>query len=313
MILLGGCSTPQSALDPQGPAARAIAQAWWVMFWGAWAVLALVMGLVLYAVFRRPQSRSSGRAFIIGGGLLLPILTLAALLIYGTQIGNILTDRPSPAVRIEVTGHQWWWEVRYPDAPAGEVVTANEIHIPAARPVQLLLTSDDVIHSFWVPTLAGKLDLIPGKLNRLWIQADAPGRYRGQCAEFCGLQHARMALLVIAQPQADFDHWLTHQGRTPTAPADALRQRGRAAFLEVGCADCHTVRGTPADGKQGPDLTHVGSRHTLAALTLENTPDNLARWIAHNQALKPGNRMKSFDHLPDTQITAIAAWLASLR
>lgn len=206
------CSGPQSALDPRGPAAAAIAETWWVMAIGATLVLALVMGLLLYTLLRRPREAAPGfvRWMVPVGGLAFPTVVLAALLVYGTRVGE--HSRPiagDGTLRIEVVGHQWWWEAVYPAVgDSAPVRTVNQVHIPAGRPVDLALTSSDVIHSFWVPSLAGKLDAIPGRTNVLRLSADAPGVYRGQCAEFCGLHHSRMAFRVIAHAPADYEAWL---------------------------------------------------------------------------------------------------------
>jgi cytochrome c oxidase subunit 2 len=309
---LGGCGGDQSMLAPAGPGAEAVDRLWWVMLWGAVAILALVMLLALYAVYVRPGRRRPLDAdrFIAFGGLALPGVLLTALLIYGFRLEPQAEAGARPLV-IEVTGHQWWWEVRYPGAP--EAVTANEIHIPVGRTVRVEVRSADVIHSFWVPRLAGKRDLIPGHENALQIRADAPGAYRGQCAEFCGAQHARMALWVVAEPEAQFNTWLARQGRAAAEPASAQARRGRERFLSERCVECHTVRGTPAEGDKGPDLTHVGSRRTLAAGTLTANRAGFADLIAHNQRIKPGNRMESFEHLDETVVRDIAAYLEGLK
>lgn len=310
--LLGACDGVQSALAPKGPVARALAETWWILLIGASAIFVLVMALVLYAVLRAPERRHSlrGNWLIVAGGMILPVTVLSALLVYAVRVSDSVQAAPSAALRIEVVGHQWWWEVRYPGQR--DAVTANEIHIPAGRAVVIELQSADVIHSFWVPSLAGKIDVLPEQRNRVVLQADRPGVYRGQCAEFCGAQHARMALLVIAQPPEEFAAWLTRQAapaREPTTPAQA---RGRAAFLQHDCINCHTVRGTTADGRQAPDLTHVGGRRTLAALTLSNTRANLFDWITDSQAIKPGNAMPSFRHVGGAARADIAAFLESL-
>lgn len=312
-LLLSGCGGMQSALNPHGPVARTLAETWWVMLAGGSVVLLLVTLLTLYAVIRRPEARRQvdGNTLIALGGVALPLVTLTALLIYGVHVGDRV-QRPLPdALRVQIIGHQWWWEVRYPDY--GNAITANEIHIPAGQPIRIELISADVIHSFWAPTLAGKIDLLPGQHNRLWLQADEPGVYRGQCAEFCGAQHAHMAFLVIAQPEADFHAWLARQQQPATRPATATQARGLAAFSELGCGQCHTLRGAGASGALGPDLTHVGSRRTLAAASLENTPGNMAHWIAANQQIKPGNAMPSFTHLDPAVLEDLAAFLGSLQ
>ncbi len=306
-FLLAGCADAPSMLDPAGPEAAAIADTWWVMFWGGVAILALVMGLALGAVFRRPGGWAPRSDWlIVGGGLLMPVVLLTGLLIYGLVVS--VPPGPENPLTIRVIGHQWWWEVHYPQG--GRVaITANEIHVPAGRDLRLELHSADVIHSFWVPQLGGKRDLIPGRANRLELRAEAPGLYHGQCAEFCGAQHAHMRLLVVARPEDEFHAWLARQHTPAPEPATPIERRGRERFFARGCDECHTVRGTPARGRDGPDLTHVGGRRTLGAGTLENRPGAIARWITEHHRLKPGNRMERFDHLPSEEVEAIAAWL----
>ncbi|MGH2350349.1 MAG: cytochrome c oxidase subunit II, partial [Chloroflexota bacterium] len=211
-------------------------------------------------------------------------------------------------------GHQWWWEFQYPELG---VTTANELHIPVGVPINLELESADVIHSFWVPHLAGKTDAIPGRVNRLWFLADEPGTYNGQCAEFCGIEHALMRMLVIAESQSEFDAWVRNErsipafAATPTAQ-DSLVTRGAQLFANGVCITCHTIRGTAAQGKVGPELTHVGSRQTIAANTLPNTPEGLERWLRNPQAVKPGNLMPNLN-LSDEDIDALVAYLQSLK
>jgi cytochrome c oxidase subunit 2 len=310
VLFLTGCgSNGQSTLSPHSKAAGEIAMLWWVMFVGAWIVFGVVVMLLAIAVLRR---RTAGRAsdagskrLILLGGVVAPIVVLSAL--FGLAVRTLpATSAPKGhAVRtVLVIGHQWFWEVRYPGTAA---VTANEIHIPARTPVRLEVRTADVIHSFWVPELNRKIDLIPGRTNSILLRADRPGRYRGQCAEFCGLQHANMAFEVVAEPAARFRRWLAAQAR-PAAP----RGSGEQAFLGVGCAACHTIRGTPAEGDVGPDLTHVASRTTLAALTIPNNRASLAAWIADPQHVKPGNKMPRLD-LGRPELQAVVAYLESLK
>jgi len=300
----------QSALDPQGPAAAAIAQSAWIMGIGAAAILALVMALALYAIYRSPGGRApSAVAVIVAGGVVLPVIALSALLAYGVTLTQALRVEGGEALELQVIAHRWWWEVRYPGARPGETVaSANEIRIPAGRPVSIALSSADVIHSFWVPSLAGKIDAIPGRVNRITLRAGRPGIFRGQCAEFCGAQHARMVLEVRAETPEDFERWLA-----------GLRQPARAAaapgarLFKTHCAQCHTVRGVvqSAGRLAAPDLTHVATRPRLGG-TLENTPQNMAAWIERNDALKPGNAMPAFRELEPRSLEALAAWLSSL-
>jgi len=219
---------------------------------------------------------------------------------------------PDP-VGITVTGHQWWWEVRYDDpTPKNIVLTANEIHVPVGRPISLTLTSADVIHSFWVPSLNGKRDLIPGQNATTWFVADKPGVYRGQCAEFCGLQHAKMDIFVVADPPEAFAAWLEAQRAPAAEPTDPLVARGREVFLSGPCAMCHAVAGTRAGGRFGPDLTHVASRSWIAGASLENTRGHLAGWIADSQEIKPGNKMPPVPLAPE-DADALLAYLESLK
>ena len=325
--LLAGCQGIQSALDPAGAVAADIARLWWVLLFGAVAIYALTMGLLLYAVRsrfeRRPRLRQT--AFVVGGGLVFPTVVLTVLLIYATDVGRRIVAAPEGEVlRIEVTGHRWWWEVRYPaDGGLPPLTTANEIHLPVGIPVEVTVRSADVIHSFWLPTLAGKMDAIPGRVNRLRLRADDAGTWRGQCAEFCGAQHARMALQVVAGDPGSFADWRRDRAAGAALAGDAhpLAGRGRRAFVEHDCADCHRVRGDlPGSGQgdrltgmRGPDLTHVASRPALGALTLPYSRENAARWIRENQRLKPGNRMPDFAELPPETADAIAWYLDSLR
>ncbi|GGY34913.1 cytochrome c oxidase subunit II [Pseudoduganella albidiflava] len=315
----------QSALAPAGPDAALIDQLGWTMTVGACVILAGVMYLVVRAL--RARGTVATHAWIVGGGLLLPLVILTALLAWSLASTASLS-RPSSlnGLRVAVTAKMWWWEVRYTDPATGrDIVLANEIRIPAGRPVYLALTTSDVIHSFWVPALAGKVDMVPGRVHGLMLQADRPGTWRGQCAEFCGTQHAKMALHVVAQPQAEFDAWLAGQARPAPAPATAQLARGRQAFLERRCAACHVVRGV-TDGAAddalavattrvttGPDLTHVGSRLYLAAGTLPTHQGTLAGWIADPQSHKPGVRMPAVSGLEGDELRALAAWLESLK
>jgi cytochrome c oxidase subunit II len=314
-LLLARCAAP-STLTPQGPAAERIAGLWWIMFGLAGAIYGAVVALLLIGLFRRrPVEPKSERhlpeeqVWILGGGVVLPtaILSLLFVLTLGTMAA--LAAPPSDALTVEVVGHQWWWEVRYPNA---QVITANELHIPAGRPVRLLLTSTDVIHSFWVPELHGKMDLMPGRPNTFWIEARRPGIYRGQCAEYCGHQHAKMAFLVIAEPPDQFAAWLETQRRPAPTPTDSLVQQGQQVFLGSSCTLCHTIRDTVAATTSGPDLTHLAGRQTIAAGTLENTRENLANWIRNPQAIKPGNRMPP-PNLTAEELQALVAYLESLQ
>lgn len=313
-LSLCGCKGIQSSLDPQGPQAQAIAGIAWSMFWGAAAILLLVMALALYAVYRTPGKRAAPdvNRLILAGGVALPVVTLSILLVYGTHaMGSLRAQAAEPAAQIDVVGNQWWWDVHYRGSDGRVVSTANEIRIPAGQAVTVSLRSNDVIHSFWVPNLAGKIDLVPGRSNRIALQADRPGVFRGQCAEFCGAQHARMALLVIAETPEAHAAWLERQAAPARVPSNHLAVRGREAFA-AHCAVCHTVRGVSTAHMRGPDLTHVASRQFLAAGTLPNNRENLAAFIAHSQTIKPGNAMPSQAHLGEDALQAIVAWLEEL-
>jgi cytochrome c oxidase subunit 2 len=304
----------QSALAPRGPAAAEIAQIAWVLFAGAAVVLAVVLALTAYAVFARREraARLSPRRLIVGGGIAFPAIVLSALLVW-TVARGMPAALGGEALAIEVIGEQWWWRVHYLDADGRrDFATANEIRIPAGRTVELRLASADVVHSFWVPALAGKLDMIPGRTNRLRVRADRPGEFRAQCAEYCGGPHALMALYVLAEPPEAFDRWAAEQRQAAASPASELQQRGRALLL-ANCATCHTVRGTPAAGRRGPDLTHVGSRRSIGAGLLPANAGTFAAWISSSQHLKPGNLMPSFESFGAEDLRALAAYLESLR
>lgn len=272
----------------------------------------------------RPWSERVGVRVMVGGGAIFPAIVLGALLVFvmrvlaATSLPSHVVAQPASPPRegeltIQVTGHQFWWEVRYLDAdPQRHFETANEIRIPVGRRVVVRLAAGDVIHSFWVPGLQGKMDLIPGRTNALYLEADRPGTWRGQCAEYCGVQHAKMALVVVAMPPADYERWAAHQ-RLPAAPQrDSAGRADEAAFLASGCVLCHAVRGTPAQADLGPDLTHFASRLTLAAGTLPNTPGHRYGWVANPQALKPGNRMPAVP-LTAAELHAIVRYLGRLQ
>lgn len=317
MAPLGGCDGIQSALAPHGPNAEHIATIGWILFIGGAAIFIVVMALAVYAVFARPERNRwlGSTKLIVGGGVIFPVITLGTLLIYTLFVAQGLTaGTGSGALKIEVIGKQWWWEVRYLREDGDlAFVTANEIRIPAGRPVEASVISADVIHSFWVPNLAGKIDMIPGHVNEIVLQAEKPGVFRGQCAEYCGAQHAKMAFFVVAEKPEDFARWFENQSRPAPDPRIPFLEQGRDLFLSSGCGACHTVRGTPAEGQIGPDLTHVGSRLSIAAGTLDNHIGTLEAWIADSQSIKPGNRMPSFDVFEGESLRALAAYLESLK
>jgi len=291
-LAVGGCTGDSSIVSPKGPAARSVAGIWWPMLIVATAVFVFVAGMLLLAAARGRRKTEDeakvtprwGEPFIVIAGVGVSGAILVGFFLFSLARVQALTDAGRrTALRITVTGHDWWWEVRYPNG----AVTANEIHIPAGQKVKVALESADVIHSFWVPRLGPKVDMIPGMHNDLWLEAEEPGIYRGQCAEFCGLQHANMIIRVVADPPADFDRWMAAQAE-PAAPSDAA---GRQIFETQTCAGCHRVRGTAAEGAVGPDLTHFGGRATLGAGVLPLSPANLRRWITDPQGVKPGVTM----------------------
>lgn len=311
----------QSAFEPAGPGAGQIdALAFVFTAVGAAVFVVFAIALVYALTHRRRASgprpaeadRRSTRWIVLTGAAI-PLLILVPILFY--TFSALSANDPSnrePALVVEVRGKQWWWEVRYVDAdPARQFVTANEIRIPVGRPVELHLYSDDVIHSFWVPSLQGKMDLIPGRRNVFWLQADSVGTYRGQCAEYCGLQHARMVLMVHAEAPASYEAWAARQRLPAAARLDSAGRAAEGAFLASGCILCHAVRGTPAGGRLGPDLTHLASRSTLAGGILPNTRATLMGWVANPQALKPGSKMPSVPLSGDT-LHAIVHYLMGL-
>jgi cytochrome c oxidase subunit 2 len=313
---LAGCSGVQSAIDPAGPHADVVSMIGWIMIAGGGAIFVIVLALTAFAIAAPAPSRRwlGSRAAVIVGGIALPIVGLSALLVYGLALAADLVRAPGePPLRIAVVGEQWWWRVHYLAAGETALVSANEVRIPTGRPVEFILTTADVIHSFWAPTLGGKLDMIPGRENRLVLEASRPGTYRGQCAEYCGGPHAQMAFDIVAYDPDDFERWLAAQRRPAAAPAGETLARGQAVLLENGCGACHTIRGTAANGTIGPDLTHVGSRLSLGAGWLANNPGTLSAWIVHNQDIKPGNFMPSYEILSGPDLTALSAYLASLK
>ncbi|HEY0941049.1 MAG TPA: c-type cytochrome [Steroidobacter sp.] len=328
---------PASAIDPAaGSGAALIDQLGNVLYVGGAIIFIVVMALAVYGVLAKARSVNA-RLWVLGGGLAFPIVTLATLLMYSLAVGNGLNAIGSsnalqlflecfgigdasgrePAndgvLRIHVVGKQWWWEVRYErDGQSAAVVLANEIRMPTNRAVELLLSTTDVIHSFWAPSLAGKIDMIPGRTTRLRLQTSEEGSYRALCAEYCGGQHALMAMFVVTQDPTDFDTWLERQALPASQPTDAFLETGYDAFFRGECHECHTIRGTPATGTSGPDLTHVGGRKSLAAGTLNNHIGTMAGWIAGSQEVKPGNKMPSSLAYTGVELRALSAWLGSL-
>jgi cytochrome c oxidase subunit 2 len=306
-------------LHTAGPGATRVEHFWWLLFGISAAVFFFVTALVILAVVRRrrPSVGDPGREvepgwgqrFILVSGVAVPVVILLATFAFTLREMTALAKPLSRArLTISVAGHLWWWEARYPNG----VVTANELHIPTGEPVRIELTTADVIHTFWVPELQTKMDQIPGHTNEMWIQADTPGRYRGQCSQFCGLQHAHMIFYVVADSPVDFQAWEARQAEPAAAPVSPAAASGLGVFTSNTCAGCHAIRGTPAVATVGPDLTHLADRATIAAGTLDNTPEQLARWITDPQGVKPGAIMPP-TQLTSSDLTDLVAYLQSLK
>ncbi len=318
-----GCSDAgiQSALNPKSSQAARIAVLWWVMLSVFTIVLLIVMVLLAAAVVRGSKdgeptelSEPQKRNMVLIGGVIIPIVVLFIFIGYSVFVGRYTAGVPSDVpITIEIVGHQWWWDVRYKvEGRHLDVRTANEIHLPVGVPVKFVLQSRDVIHSFWMPNFQGKTDLIPGRKNYTWVTATEAGVYRGQCAEFCGLQHAKMSFVVISEPEEEFYAWLERETQPAREPVTPEQVRGRDIFQTASCTMCHTVRGTTALAEVAPDLTHVGSRRTLAAGTLPNTRGHLAGWLSNPQSIKPGSRMPNL-YLSNEELEALIAYLEHLK
>jgi len=322
LVFAAGCDGPQNMLAARGPQAASIAELWWVMLGLATIVSLLVIGMLLVAVRRgRARHRDESVAevnetlMVWVGGVIGPAIILFGVLVKSLQVAPAIypsPGEPPPAITVEVTGKQFWWEVRYPESG---IVTANEITIPVGQPVRFLVSSPDVIHSFWIPQLQGKIDMIPGRVTEIRMQADEVGAFRGQCAEFCGMGHALMAFWVIALPPGEFAAWLARRQLPRPEPAEAEVGRGREVFFASGCGHCHATRGAPlppALGGVGPDLSDLATRRTLAAGTLPNTRGALGDWISNPQRIKPGSLMPP-TQLPSHELEALLTYLESLR
>lgn len=318
-MLVGSCDGIQSSLAPAGPEAGRIALLFWALTLFCAAVATAVIILAALAMFgdRARHRWLGGEAVVIGGGIVFPVIALSVFLAYGLLVmragAGPQGGQGAAPFRIAVVGERWWWRVIYLNVDGQRVESANELRIPTKRPVAIELTSADVIHSFWVPRLAGKLDMIPGRKNILHLAADEPGISRGQCAEYCGGAHALMSFYVVAMPEPQFQDWLARE-RSPSAPPpDPKAQQGKLLFMAYGCGACHTIRGTAAAGTIGPDLTHVGSRMSLGAAILPNDQAAFARWIRSNQHIKPDNLMPPFDVFNESELAALSHYLANLR
>lgn len=313
LLLLGSCGndTTPNALRPAGHEASTLATVTWLIAGAAAAVAVVVAATILWAALRPPRDHpGSEDAFVAIGGAAIPAVVLIATAVL-TVMATMSTrgaDARQDALHIEVVGRRWFWDVTYTDTG---VVTANELTIPVDRPVELTLESGDVIHSFWVPELAGKQDMIPGTTNRLEIEASETGTFWGVCAEFCGAQHAGMGLAVIVLDGPEFDAWLADRADV-VAPTGALETEGRRVFEAAPCGGCHRIAGTDAQGDRGPDLTHLSTRLTIGAGVLDNTSENVARWITSVQDVKPGAEMRGFD-FDDADLDALVAYLEADR
>jgi cytochrome c oxidase subunit 2 len=316
----------ENILFPGGPAARSLADlGWWVL--GTFVLVSVVMWVLLgWVALRRrgtllehaPWNTGGGQSWILIGGFAIPAVILGVVFVSSLRVMTAFPmgdgEPALPPPSIQVIGHQWWWEVRYTmDDLHEQVTTANEIHIPAGRPIDIELQSRDVIHSFWVPELHGKVDMVPGLVNRIRLQADAPRWFRGQCSEYCGPQHAHMMLLVESQAPADFDAWLAHERSEAPSPSAPDAVLGQEIFMRSACALCHTIRGTAARATVGPDLTHLAARRGLAANSLPNDTASLAAWITHAQSLKPSAQMPNITAFSGVELRALVAYLQTLK
>ena len=327
LSVLGACHGPQNVLDPAGSPNRMVNRLFWAMLVVSVIVWVAVVVAAFWAVLTRrrvtredlepvttaPIDEQRRKSRIVGTLVGGTAMVLLLFLIFDFTVGRALAEHPRRALTIELVGHQWWWEVHYVDPdPSKIVVDANELHIPAGEPVQVKLSSRDVIHSFWVPNLIGKRDLIPGYTSSIFLDADRPGVYRAQCAEFCGEQHAKMALVVVVHHPADFASWLAAQRQPAPTPNDSSAKEGERVFLAGACSSCHSITGTEAYGTVGPDLTHLASRRTIGAGTLVNTRGNLSGWIVDPQSLKPGVRMPS-NQLAAKDLLSLLDYLRTLK
>jgi cytochrome c oxidase subunit II len=323
-LAAAGCAGIQTVTDARGPQAASINELWWLFIIVCTVVWLAVTVALFLALFRRgrrpieapPTDGEPAKVRVVAYATVATVAVLIVFLVYSIVIGHRVSRLPGedqPSITVEVVGHQWWWQVRYLDDESYRTfTTANELRIPVGRPVILHLKSRDVIHSFWVPNLHGKMDLVPGRTNVTWIQADEPGVFRGQCGEFCGLQHAKMAFMVVAVPVEEFEAW-REAYRQPAPPrTDLVAQRGEEVFMQAQCSMCHTIRGTGAWGRVGPDLTRIGARRTIAAGTLPNTRGNMGGWILDPQHIKPGNFMPPTNLDPES-LQALLVYLESLK
>lgn len=314
LAILSACDGRQSSLDPAGREATEISQLFWTMTIGGAVIWSLVMALLAYALMsrRRVHPERTASVTVWSGGIVAPAITLTALLVYSLPLMPAYRDQTGD-LAVEVTGEQYWFRMRYRLPGRDAFETANELRLPLGARVELVLKSADVIHSFWAPALAGKMDMIPGRANRLVLEPRKAGRYRGVCAELCGESHALMAFDIIVEEPERFADWAREQSLAAFAAATVEEKRGEQVFAAVGCAACHAIRGSAHVGAAGPDLTHVGGRPTIAAGLLPNNVGTLAGWIAAPQDLKPGTTMPAFRTLSGPDLRALAAYLAALK
>jgi cytochrome c oxidase subunit 2 len=302
---------------PQGAEAERVDTLFWVMTIGGGIIFAGVIVLTATAMLggARVRQALSSERFITGAGVAFPSVVLTVLLVYGLLVLGAGARNPtaSDGLRIAVSGELWWWRVTYTDENGNTFDTANELHLPVGEPVAVELTSADVIHSFWAPSLAGKLDMIPGRTNTLTLTATQPGVTRGQCAEYCGGAHAFMSFHVVAQPREEFDAWMRQEAGPAMPPEGEAAERGAALFLSAGCGACHAVRGTEATGSIGPDLTHIGARRSIGAGMLPNDATSMRQWIVDNQHIKPENKMPAYEIFTEAELDDLSAYLEGLK
>ncbi|HTV17294.1 MAG TPA: cytochrome c oxidase subunit II [Polyangiaceae bacterium] len=313
-LALSSCSGVQSALAPAGQQAEHLARIFWWMTGGTLAIWLLVIGIALYAAYTPARKDLVGaRRLVVWGGVIVPTVVLTLVLCFGLALIPRFVDPAAPSdLSVHVTGEQYWWRVKYPRAGAAPLELANEIRLPVGAEVDFLLDSTDVIHSFWIPSLGGKVDMIPGRQTRLRLSPRRTGTFRGVCAEYCGASHAWMAFSVVVQERAEFERWLERQAAPARTPSEGLAREGRDVFTANGCGACHTLRGTLSSGVVGPDLTHVGGRESLAAGVLPNHEAGFGRWVVETDRLKPGVHMPAFGMLAAHELRALAAYLESL-
>lgn len=314
--LLCGCNGIQSALDPAGPQAHSLAKLFWWMSIGTAVIWLGMIAITLYAIRAKPDPKRTvkrARMLIVIGGVAVPVVVLSGLLVFGlAMLPPMVAPAPEGSLKITVIGEQWWWRVRY-SKEGQPVELANEIRLPLGEPVQFVLFSSNVIHSFWIPSLGGKRDMVPGRATQIALTASRKGFFRGVCAEYCGTSHALMSFPVLVLGKEEFTTWLDQQSTNAREPENPLARKGERAFMQNGCGACHTIRGTRAAGVIAPDLTHLGSRLTVGAGVMTNDAKALERWIKHPDKYKPAVHMPAFGMIPGEEIEAIAEYLKELK